>query len=500
MSRINISKLCFGHDGSKYLFDNVSLQLDSNWKLGLIGRNGRGKTTFLKLLMGEHLYEGTIQSAVSFDYFPFAVRDTHWSAQDLARRLRPGTQPWEVEREASLIELSLEALDRPIATLSAGEVVKLLLVLLFLRENNFLLIDEPTNHLDLQARQAVGRYLERKSGFILVSHDRSLLDNCVDHILSINKSTIELQQGNFTSWSRNRQRQEQYEQAEHQKLRGEVARLAKSARQGSAWAALGEKEKYGNGPVDRGYLGHKAAKMMRRAKAVEARRQKALEESSKLLQDVEFIAPLSMRPLDYHGKWLVEAVGLGIEYEGRRVVDNLLFRVAKGDRLVLRGRNGSGKSSIIGAITGVRAHSRGTLTVPPSVRISYVPQNTSFLRGSIRDFARERGIDEGAYRTVLDRLGFERRLFDLDMALFSSGQKKKALLAASICQEAHLYVWDEPLNYIDLPSRLQIENLILESCPSMIVIEHDQSFAERVGTVFLDLDQARAVNTDQLRS
>lgn len=487
MSLINISKLFFSHGGSKPLFENVSLQLDSNWNLGLIGRNGRGKTTFLKLLMGEHAYKGTIRSSLSFDYFPFVVEDTGWTAMRLAQRLRPGTKAWELEREASHIALSPEALTRPMATLSAGESTKLLLMLLFLRENNFLLIDEPTNHLDLHGRQAVGRYLQRKSGFILVSHDRCLLDGCVDHILSINRSTIELQQGNVTSWSRNHQRQEQHEQAEHKKLRGEVARLATSARQSAAWSALGEHEKYGNGPVDRGYLGHKAAKMMRRAKAVEVRRNKALEESSKLLRDVEFTAPLSMRPLDYPGKWLVKAVALGIEYEGRRIIDGLSFCIATGDRLVLHGRNGSGKSSLAGAIAGLLPHI-GALIKPAGIRISYVQQETSFLVGSLKELARERSIDEGAFLAVLDRLGFERGAFALDMARFSSGQKKKALLAASLCQQAHLYIWDEPLNYVDLHSRAQIEALILEYCPSMVVIEHDQRFAERVGTVFMNLD------------
>ncbi|EHJ48526.1 ABC transporter related protein [Solidesulfovibrio carbinoliphilus subsp. oakridgensis] len=491
MSLINISELSFGHEGGQTLFDKVSLQLDTDWKLGLIGRNGRGKTTFLKLLKGELRYSGKIVRPVACDYFPFPVENPGWTAFRLAEKLCPDCAPWQLEREASLIALSGEALERPLATLSGGETTKLLLAILFLRENHFLLIDEPTNHLDLQARQAVGNYLRGKKGFILVSHDRSLLDRCIDHVLSINKATIALQQGNFASWQQNRLRQDQYEQAQHRKLRKEVSRLAESAHQSANWSQAAERGKYGNGPVDRGFIGHKAAKLMQRAKSVEARRHKALEDASRLLRDVETAAPLSIRSVPFHGKKLVEASNLALEYDGRTILEGLSFRILLGDRLLLRGGNGSGKSSLARLIAGQPLRFTGDLRVPGSLRISSVPQDTSFLRGTLQDFARERGIDEGDCRAVLDRLGVARSRFEADMAGWSAGQKKKALLAASLCQEAHLYVWDEPLNYIDLESRIQLENLILEHRPTMLLIEHDRTFAERVASACLDLDRLR---------
>lgn len=491
MSLINIAELSFGHDGGHTLFDKVSLQLDTGWKLGLIGRNGRGKTTFLKLLKGDFSYSGKIASPVAFDYFPFAMENPGGTAFRLAEALCPDCAPWRLEREASLIALSEEALTRPLATLSGGETTKLLLALLFLRENHFLLIDEPTNHLDLEARQAVGNYLHGKKGFILVSHDRSLLDQCIDHVLSINKATIALQQGNFTSWRQNRLRQDQYEQARHRNLRKEVSRLAESADRSANWSQSAERGKYGNGPVDRGFIGHKAARLMQRAKSVEARRRKTLEDASRLLKDVETVAPLSIRSVPFHSKKLVEANNLAFGYDGRTILQGLSFRILQGDRLLLRGGNGSGKSSLARLIAGQPLRFTGDLRVPASLRISCVPQDTSFVRGKLKDFAREQDVDEGACRAVLDRLGVARGQFEADMAGWSAGQKKKALLAASLCQEAHLYVWDEPLNYIDLESRIQLENLILEHGPTMLLIEHDLTFAERVGTAFLDLDRLR---------
>ncbi|MDL2307432.1 Lsa family ABC-F type ribosomal protection protein, partial [Desulfovibrio sp. OttesenSCG-928-C06] len=138
----------------------------------------------------------------------------------------------------------------------------------------------------------------------------------------------------------------------------------------------------------------------------------------------------------------------------------------------------------------------GSLYLPPQLRVAYVPQDTSFLRGSLEDFALERGLDGNLLRAVLSRLGFERGQFDADLAGFSAGQKKKCLLAVGICREAHLYVWDEPLNHIDVISRMQIEELLLECKPSMVFVEHDQAFLRRVATRIVELAPGGAQELD----
>ncbi len=492
MALISIANLSFAHDGGQTIFNKVSLQLDTDWKLGLIGRNGRGKTTFLKLLLGEYAYSGSIHTPVAMDYFPFAADDPALPAFEIARRIctEKGKNPddWRLEREASLLDLASEALARPFNSLSGGEGTKLLLAALFLRGNNFLLIDEPTNHLDLRARQAVGNYLRGKKGFILVSHDRSLLDNCVDHVLSINRADVELQRGNFSSWRQNREQQDRHEREEHGRLRKEIARLEESASRSAVWSGRAEKGKYGNGPVDRGFIGHKAAKMMQRAKAVEARRHKAVEEKSQLLRNLENEAPLSMRPLAFHSRRLAELRGVTVRYGDVLAARDVSFSLMSGERVALQGGNGSGKSGLLKLLAGEPPSFQGDVYRARNLRISYVPQDSSCVRGTLKEFARERDIDESLLRAVLHRFGFERGQFDRDMADFSAGQKKKSLLAAGLCQEAHLYVWDEPLNYIDVISRVQIENLILEYRPTMLLVEHDRAFVERVATTVIDLE------------
>jgi lincosamide and streptogramin A transport system ATP-binding/permease protein len=209
MSLINVSNLTFSYDGSyDDIFTDVSFQIDTDWRLGFCGRNGRGKTTFLKLLMGCYEYRGTITAGVRFEYFPFTVEDKSLNTSKIISNVAPDAAQWQILRELSKLEINEDVLCRPFSTLSNGEQTKVLLAGLFLRENYFLLIDEPTNHLDMTARETVSQYLKGKSGFILVSHDRAFLDDCVDHILSINKANIEIQSGNFSSWYYNKQLQD----------------------------------------------------------------------------------------------------------------------------------------------------------------------------------------------------------------------------------------------------------------------------------------------------
>ena len=229
--------LTFSYPSSPdFVFEYVSFQIDTDWKLGFVGRNGRGKTTFLNLLLGKYEYRGTIQSSVEFDYFPYPVPHGERLAAEVLEEICPQAQEWELLRELSYLEMDGDALWRPFHSRSNGEQTKLLLAALFLNEGHFLLIDEPTNHLDLAAREAVSAYLKRKRGYILVSHDRCFLDGCVDHILSINRTNIEVQSGNFSAWLSNFEQQQQSELAQNQRLQKDIKRLQQSSRRTSAWS------------------------------------------------------------------------------------------------------------------------------------------------------------------------------------------------------------------------------------------------------------------------
>ncbi|MEK5164573.1 Lsa family ABC-F type ribosomal protection protein [Paenibacillus sp. FSL R5-0527] len=492
MSLIKVTNLTFAYEGSyDNIFEDVSFQIDTAWKLGFTGRNGRGKTTFLNLLQGKYEYSGHISADVGFEYFPFQIENPEYLTMDVVSEIFPDYVNWELMREMNLLKVSEDVLYRPFASLSNGEQTKVMLAALFLKENRFLLIDEPTNHLDMEGRKLVSDYLAGKSGFILVSHDRAFLDNCVDHILSINKTNIEIQKGNFSDWWENKQLQDNYELSENEKLKKDIKRLSEAAKRTSNWSHEVEKTKNGTrnsgSKVDKGYVGHKAAKMMKRSKSMEQRQQSAIDEKSKLLKNIETSESLKITLLPYHNSRLAQLERVSIFYGEKAVCEDISFTLEQGERVALSGKNGSGKSSIMKLICGEEISYTGTLRIGSQLKISYVNQDTSHLQGNLTDYARSEGIDESLFKAILRKLDFSRIQFEKDMAAFSGGQKKKVLIAKSLCEQAHLLVWDEPLNFIDVISRMQIEELLLQHAPTILFVEHDREFCDRIATKIVEL-------------
>lgn len=492
MSLIKIEDLTFSYpSGTENVFEHVSFQLDSDWKLGFIGRNGRGKTTLLKLLAGEYPYRGKIVSSVSFRYFPYPVRDKGKSTEEVLAEVSPEVEEWRCLRELSLLGVDENCLKRPFETLSNGEQAKVLLAALFGGGEQFLLIDEPTNHLDLRAREQVSSYLNKKKGFIVVSHDRSFLDGCIDHVLSLNRAGIEVCSGNCSSYLRNFAQQQERERRQNDKLQGEIRRLQESKSRTAGWADAVEKSKFGtlnSGlKADRGYVGHQSAKMMKRAKSIEQRQERAIEQKSALLKNTEVESPLKLMLLSYRSERLVSFSGVVPYYGERAVCAPLSFTIGRGERIALEGRNGCGKSSILKLLCGEDIAHTGRVEKGSGLVISYVPQGIAHLKGSLHGFAAEKGIDKSLLFAILHKMGFRDEQFEAELSSLSDGQKKKVLLAGSLSERAHLYIWDEPLNFIDLLSRVQIEELIEEFQPTMLFVEHDKAFTEHIATSVISM-------------
>lgn len=201
---------------------NFSFSIDSDWKLGFVGRNGRGKTTFMKLLLGKYEYRGHIISNITFDYFPFEIKNQTQITEELLWEICPQAEEWEFIKELNNLKVAIDVLWRPFETLLNGEQTKVLLAALFLKSENFLLLDEPTNHLDVEARSHIADYLKKKKSFLLVSHDRHLLDECVDHILSINRCRIDIQQGNFSDWLERFEKRQIHEMNKNAQIKKEI--------------------------------------------------------------------------------------------------------------------------------------------------------------------------------------------------------------------------------------------------------------------------------------
>lgn len=506
MAQISVNNLTFCYEGSfDNIFENVSFSIDTDWKLGFIGRNGKGKTTFLNLLLGKYSYQGSITNYVPFDYFPYQLTDRQMKlpASEFMEEVKAGCVEWRVICEMSQLKADAELLYRPFITLSPGERTKIMLAVLFSGENDFLLIDEPTNHLDREARENVKTYLASKKGFILVSHDRDLLDACIDHVLALNRKTIEVQSGNFSTWWENKRRRDKFVIAENEKHLKEIGKLKQAAMRNAQWADKNERTKIGYDPIEehdrsistRAYIGAKTKKMQSRIKQMEKRIEREIEEKEGLLEDLEETAELKLVKLEHHKSTLINIRDYGVKYENadKYTFSGLTFTINRGERVALHGENGCGKSTLIKMILNKAGYNCANITVFEQGRaetasglvISYISQDTGGLRGTIPEFCNKHNFNQSLFCSILRQLDFERVQFVKNMEDYSEGQKKKVMLASSLLTPAHLYIWDEPLNYIDVFSRMQIEALLLKYQPTMLFVEHDVRFREKIATKIL---------------
>ena len=310
---------------------------------------------------------------------------------------------------------------------------------------------------------------------------------------------------------------------EHEKHVKEIGKLKAAADRSSHWAEKNENTKIGYDPAKehdrsistRSYIGAKTKKMQSRVKAYEERMDREIEKKEGLLKDIETVKDLKIMPLSHYKERLIECRDFSLKYrDGKEhVITGLNFELKQGDRVFLKGKNGCGKSSLIKYIltqnlqnssnggiekrkitmsgcenlSGENIMATGTCSIASNLVISYINQDTSHLSGTLKEFAQKQEIDEPMLLSMLRSLDLDREQFVKNMEEFSEGQKKKVLIAASLLTPAHLYLWDESLNYIDVFSRIQIEKLIAQFQPTMLIVEHDARFAKKLATKVVEL-------------
>jgi lincosamide and streptogramin A transport system ATP-binding/permease protein len=180
---------------------------------------------------------------------------------------------------------------------------------------------------------------------------------------------------------------------------------------------------------------------------------------------------------------------LQIKYNDKEIFNPISFEVNNGDRIAIIGKNGIGKSSILKLLLGEQLQYNGNFKIINDLKISYVSQSTDDLKGKLKLFAKENNVDESIFKAMLIKMGLSQNDFDTNIQDMSEGQKKKVLIAKSISEQANIYVWDEPLNYIDIITREQIEDTILKYNPTIIFVEHDERFIEKIATKIIKLEK-----------
>lgn len=484
MIPITIKNLTFAYDGQALLFDHCSLDFNTDWKLGLVGRNGRGKTTLLKLLQHQLPFQGQINVAVSLVYFPLTISDSSDLSWDAISAALPTIEEWQLEREMNYLQMDPALLWQPYSTLSGGEQTKLMLAAIFAQQNHFALLDEPTNHLDQHSRSQVAAYLRnKKTGLIVTSHDRVFIDRIVDHIIAIERQQIVVEQGNYSTYLSQKMRRDQTAISQNQQLHKSINRLKQAQQQRQQWAQNAEKEKQHNSHADKGFIGAKAAKMMKKSLVLNHRLNDQIEQKQGLLNDVETVVPLTINLQSSHHDPLLSLQQVALSINGRTLFQDLSLTVRSHDQVALCADNGSGKSSLFRAIQNNFAGTiSGKIQVANGISLSIVRQHYTGFHGSLRDFAQQKHLPYEDLLNMLRKLGMERKTFTTKIEDMSMGQQKKVELARSLVEPAQLYLWDEPLNYLDIENQNQLIQLIKNIRLPLLFIEHDRHFIDEIAS------------------
>lgn len=500
------------------VFDNVNLNIDSSWKLGLIGRNGRGKTTFLRLLSGDLApTKGQIVKDVTASLFTL---DSQWEDDiivlNVIKEIMGGLYTIEkqldflqnqtnnshkylmlleqyenkqgyqaesiINKEIYKMGLQADILTRKFNSLSGGEQSKILIIGEMLRTDNFVLFDEPTNHLDSKGRESVARYLSQKTGFIVVTHDRNFLDVTVDHILSINKSDITLEKGNYSSWISNIEKKNEFETTMKKKLEEQISKDEVTVAKKKDWADSLQGKKYSFRTNSRS-PDKREAKLRKNAKKMESNILKSINQKKMLLRNLEVIPELNFDQQQLEHPVLLSVENLFFSYGGPDILKGISFELTQGDRLWIRGNNGTGKTTLMNLLTGKINGYRGTIWRAAEVQISMSKQMNRMQ--SEPEILNEEQKDR-LFQLLADFDISEEHL-QRPLMTWSSGELHKYNIALALALPNHILLLDEPLNYMDVYFVEQFEKAILKIEPTMIFVEHDEQFGNRIHTKILEI-------------
>lgn len=475
----------------RQILDGVSFTIQDRDRIGLVGTNGSGKTTILKLASGLEISEGgqIIKSPqdLNVGYIPQVV--------DLAnnKNILEGLADSVGLDESEIYKIYI-ALDdlgigdlatQTFGTLSSGQKTKVYLTRLLVQKPDILLLDEPTNHLDIESLEWLETYLKSYQGaFVIVSHDRKFLDNTVTKILELEEGKIKVYGGNYSFYRQQKAIELEAQQRQYENQQQKINRLEKDIqnrkesikRLGKSDHPTRDNDKY----AATFFAGRATRKYSQNLKAFKSTLSQ-LEIIEKPKTDLEL--SVLFQPRRECSKTVVFLDKVSKTFGNHRVLSNFSLVINQGDRVALIGPNGSGKSTIINLILGKFDPTKGRVEIGNSVDVGYLPQEHGQLDSNLTpvdyliSFSK---IDRTSAHRLVKRFLFTDEVLRTSVNKLSSGQKSKLLLASIMAMGANFIILDEPTNYLDIPSREAVEEALVSYPGTLLVVTHDRFFLDRI--------------------
>ncbi|MDR7855147.1 ribosomal protection-like ABC-F family protein [Tissierella sp.] len=509
--------------GANKVFENISFELHSNDRVGLIGQNGCGKTTLMTVLMGIEDYHG---GSISFrkgarvgylDQIFTCPKDTTVieilempfekifnmkvelkSFEENLKNLSGQALEIEMKNYGLLmdefqlcggydVETNINKVcsglfipdsfrEKSFESLSGGEKTRVLLAKLLLENPDILLLDEPTNHLDIKSIEWLEDFLLGYNGTVLmVSHDRSFLDKVANRIIELEPTGTKIYDGNYSYYVVEKERRFELEYNAYINNQRKIEKMEQQIERYRIWGAMRDSEK-----------------MYKRAKELEKRLEKVEVFDRPTLENSKI--KLSSEKVSRSGKIVLNAENLKKSFSDKKLFSDLSFTLFYQDKLCIMGENGSGKTTLLKIILGELEPDDGSFTIGSSIKLGYLPQNVVFEDEdmTILDyFTVKHNISNSQARSELAKMLFIRDDVYKKIKSLSGGEKSRLKLSSLIFDKVNFMILDEPTNHLDIDSREVLEETLSNFNGTILFVSHDRYFVQKVATKIMVLDKSK---------
>ncbi len=516
MVDISLKDVVKSFDLEKKILDGLTFQVDSGERVGLLGRNGAGKSTVFRLLTGElEADEGEVTIASGrrvglisqIPVYPagYTVDDVLETAfgrmlrlkeemdtltermaagesgEDVLRRYGELTARFEAlggydtqtakNKVAAGLDISAEMRAQLFELLSGGEKTRVNLARLILEDTDILLLDEPTNHLDLQATEWLEEYLRKFRGTVVtISHDRYFLDRTVSRIIEIDGGKAEFYSGNYSFYAVEKERRYQERMKQYLKEQAKIKQLEEAIERTRLWAFMGNDDLY------------------KRAFSMEKRIER-MRTTAKPTRGRKMDARFASR--EFHGDEILQIKGLTKAFDERTLFSDIYLRIEGGERIALVGENGTGKTTLLNILTGRESADSGNVKTGPSVRSAYLEQVIAFddpNRNLVDTMLyAKKNLSTQSARNRLASYQFRGEDVFKSVSVLSGGEMSRLRLCMLMDEEINFLILDEPTNHLDIDSREWIEEAVEAFDGTLLFVSHDRYFINRFATRIWEL-------------
>ena len=470
--------------GKQDVFTDVNFIVNDKEKVGLIGRNGSGKSTLFKILCGKITeYEGevVIPKGYKIGYLEQHLNFTEKTVIEEACLALPDYKKeatWDAEKILSELGFSEEDKQKSPAEFSGGWQIRLNLAKLLISEPDILLLDEPTNYLDILSIRWLKKFLKNYKGhLILITHDRGFMDEIIDHTIILHRGTSIMITGNT---------EDMYEKIEVDEETYEKTRVNDARKREQVQRFINRFR----------YKATKAKQVQSRIKMLD--KQEIKGELSDI-QDLEF----KFKYKEFIGNSnMIEVQDLKFGYDKNNIlIDGLNFKVEKGDKICVIGKNGKGKSTLLKLIDGILKPLNGTIKVNPKVEIGYFGQTNIINLDPQKTIEEElHSVDElmpkSAVMHIAGVMMFSGELAKKKISVLSGGEKSRVLLGKILLKTCNLLILDEPTNHLDMESCEALADALLDFKGASIIVSHNEYFLNNIANKLIVFDDNKVILFD----